>query len=475
MAVAVLLTLTSGIGARATATGVQETADRAEIRVPPIVRVDDRSEQPDELLKRGRALADERRYTEAIQSYDRALQQKPDFGEAFAYRALAYALTNAVEQALRDLNAAEALVRGLAITHKVRAVIANRRSDQDLELAELSKLLAIDPTDLFALTFRASIYQERRNYAAAMNDAEALVRLKPDDPSGYHLRAALLGTQRSWAKAAEQAKYLERTFATRPDALAAAAQIYSDGGYRERALDAVAKALELRPDASRLWSMRAVMRAPGDFAGRQSDLEMADRLSPGDLGVATSLGLLAFDRRDWKTAERQFTRVLQAEPRDFGLLTYRALTLVGLGDRAGARRDYDAALAVASGPGDLSMICRQLAREGMELAWALDTCGRAVAAKPERGAYLANRGLARLRAGELTGAVDDFSRAIAADPTDGDALYGRAVANVRLKRPGDARRDRTAALGISPNVEAEFAFRGLADLVEAHSSPPANE
>jgi regulator of sirC expression with transglutaminase-like and TPR domain len=138
-----------------------------------------------ELIQMGGAMADMKRFDEAITAYTLALQQEPDNWEARADRALAYAWINKLKEASDDLAAAEKIMPESAVSHRVKAILANRRSDEDTELAELTKSLLLEPENPFALSFRASIYAERQQYEAALADAEAYIRARPDEPYAY--------------------------------------------------------------------------------------------------------------------------------------------------------------------------------------------------------------------------------------------------------------------------------------------------
>lgn len=416
-----------------------------------------------ELMQMAATMADLKRFDEAITAYSLALEQEPLNGNILAGRALAYAWINHVDEASSDLKRAEQLMPEAAILHRVRAIIANRLSDEETELAELSKSLVLEPGNAFALTFRASIYQKKHLYPAALADMDALIRARPDEPEAYRMKAELLGAQRAWPEALRQAKLLEQRFPGQARALAAAAQIYSDAGDRKRALATIDRAIKSDPSFYFFWDMRSRVRRWDDYTGRRFDLETALRLSPGDLGLIASLGLLESRMDRWADANARFTQVLEKEPKDFGLLAYRAISWIKLGDQESAKRDYDSALSSVSGPGDLSMICRHFAREGAALDWALSSCDGAVAAQPLNASYLVNRGLVRLRSGDLAGARGDFDQAIENDADNGEAYYGRAIVNYRLGTKAKASKDRETALAIDPTVEEDFCAHGMCE------------
>lgn len=417
-----------------------------------------------QLVQMANALADLKRFDEAITAYSLALQQMPKSGEIYANRALAYAWINHVDEASSDLKMAEHLLPDSAILHRVRAIIANRRSDERLELAELTKSLEFEPHNPFALTFRAHIYQGHGQYTEALQDADALIRVQPNEPYAYEMKARLLGEQRRWSEATAIAESLKLRFPVEPRALASAAQIFRDAGNFTQAMGTIDHAIQLNNNLYILWDQRAEVRRPDDYLGRQSDLETALRLAPGDLGLITKLGLAAFDQGKWSDAKERFTQVINQEPKDFGLLAYRALAFLKLDAPDNAANDYKAALAVASGPGDFNRICGVFAREGIATDWALATCDKAVTAQPDKPYFRVNRGLARLRANDVAGARSDFDIAIAKDANSSEAYYGRAVASLRSGEQASAVKDRQTALSIDPNVDEYFIAHRMSDL-----------
>jgi tetratricopeptide (TPR) repeat protein len=452
------LVLSIGIGSVSPASG----QDTSPPKVPDSATAVPSSR---ELMKMASALADQHRFDESIVTLNLALKQEPENGEIFANRALAYAWVNRVDEASSDLRQAEQLLPDCAILHRVRAIIANRHSDENTELDELSKSLEFEPSNPFALRFRASIYQRRHLYQAALADADMYIRSAPAEPAAYQMKAQLLGAQRRWPEARAVAELLELRFSEQPRALASAAKIDSDSGDRAEALATIDRALQLDGGSYHFWDMKSGMRRWDDFNGRQADLDKAIKLAPGDLGLITKLGLLAFSRARWADAKDQFTQVLDQDSKDFGVLTYRAMAFLQLGERARALADYNSALAVASGPDDLSMSCRLFAMEGLALDWGLAACERALTAKPGEPSYLVNRGLTRLRLGDVTGAYTDFDQAILKDPDSGEAYYGRAITDHRMGKAAKAAEDRQTALAITPTIEEDFCAHGMSELL----------
>lgn len=424
----------------------------------------------DELVAMGNAMADMGRYSEAITAYGLALDQLPGNGMILANRALAYAWINRVDDASKDLKEAEKTLKGVSILYRVRAIIANRRSDQDAELAALSKSLQLEPTNNFALTFRARIFQDRHQYEAAIADADAYIRARPDEPEAYELKASLLGGQRKWASAIDVASRLAQRFPREPRSLASVAEIYGRSGKRSEALEFIGRAISINNDAYYLWERRAGLRYWKDFEGRKADLQTALRLAPNDFGIVAKLGLLAFDGQLWAEANAQFTRILEKEPNDYLVRTFRAMTIVKMQNEAAADSEFKAASKAASGPGDLGRICSTLASRGVALGRAIEFCNLAIAKNSADFSYLTARGLTDLRSGEIVDAIADYDRAISGDNDDAYAYFGRAIAHLRVGQTGQATNDRLIALTIDPTIEEAFELMQITDFLDRTKS-----
>ena len=224
------------------------------------------------------------------------------------------------------------------------------------------------------------------------------------------------------------------------------------------------RAIALDDQSYFLWKVRGGLRRWDDFAGRRLDLGEALKLSPNDLSITALIGLLEFDSSNWAEAGRLFDQALDKLPKDFGVLSYRSMVALKLGDLRTAKKYYDTALAVASGPGDFSRICGYFATEGIALDWAISACNRAVAADPVSANYRIDRGLTKLRLGDLDGAIADYDQAIARNPDLAYAYYGRAIAQLRKGDRTAAATGRERALAIEPMVDEAFVAHGLGEL-----------
>jgi len=448
-----LATLMLSLGSVAESGGQDVTGVAASAAQPTI----------EQQLAEASALLDRSRYNEAIEIFDRVLVRIPDFGPALAGRAAANAWTNRLDEATRDVDAAARSMPDAAVIHRVRAIIAQRRSDDTTAIAEYSRSLELEPGQPFALRIRAYLYQRAGNHAAALADAETLIGAFPHEPESYVLKADLLIGQRARPQAAAEAERLIRLFPQDPSGLVAAARIYDSLSDRSRALAAIDRAVALDPDSYSYLALRGGFRRWDDFAGRRADFAAALALDPGNTSIITQLALVDFKERRWRDAIARFSTVLADEPNDYGLLTYRAMAHLNAGDRAAAERDYRAATTVSAGADDFNLLCASFGREGFALDWGMEACNRAVTANASESSYRISRGLIALRQGRLDAALADYDAAIAADRRRADGFYGRALVHHRKGSSREAQADRAEALAIDPGIAEAFQSYGFTD------------
>jgi tetratricopeptide (TPR) repeat protein len=446
------LLLVGGSALAESVTGQQNTAAAAAPR-----------QTIEEQMSEGEDLLTLRRYNEAIVVFDQVLARIHDFGPALAQRALAFAWTNRLVEATRDIDAAARAMPDSVLLHTVRAVIAQRRSDDPAAVTEYSRALALEPANQHALRARAYLYQRAGNHEAALADAETYIAAYPDSVDGYILKSDLLIGQRDRRGAAAEAGQLMQQFPDNPRFLAAAAIIYDSLADRAHALAAMDRAIARNPDSFAFHLYRAGFRRWDDFAGRRADLDAALLLEPGHGTVLTQLGLLDFKERRWRDAIVRFSAVLADEPRDYGLLAYQAMAHLNAGERALAERDFRTAMAVSEGADDFSLICGSMAREGFALDWALEACDRAVGLNADDIHHRANRGLVELRLGRLDAALADYDAAVAADAREADGYYGRALVHHRRGEQQAAAADRAQALAIDPGIAEAYQSYGFTD------------
>lgn len=174
------------------------------------------------------------------------------------------------------------------------------------------------------------------------------------------------------------------------------------------------------------------------------------------------IGLEAFGRSDWSAARDEFRQIVTLKPAEPLGSTARydlGITLTNLHDYAGARAQFEAAIALD--PDFLAARSNLVTVEllGNDLGAARKSAAELVRRAPQsaRGLYLS--GLAGLRAGDADSAARAFGALLSHNPSYATAHYDLALAEIQLSRYDDAERELRVAITLAPKYSrARFAL-----------------
>jgi tetratricopeptide (TPR) repeat protein len=166
----------------------------------------------------------QRRYDQALDDYNRALEVDPQDGAAYRDRGNVYGLQRRFDQALEDLNKALELDPQDATAYSGRGNIYSwlRRYDQALE--DLNRALELDPQNVRAYLHRGRVYSWLRRYDQALEDLNRALKLDPQNGAAYRNRGNIYSWQQHYDQALED---LNRALEPNPQ---------DDFAYRDRGI-----------------------------------------------------------------------------------------------------------------------------------------------------------------------------------------------------------------------------------------------
>jgi len=279
-----------------------------------------------------------RRGDEAVAALRRALELKPDLGDA--WRALAdhlgalgdpegadAAYAQHLKFASHDprlleagaalvenrIAQAEALLRAHLKQHptdvaaiRMLAEVAARLGRFGDSEVLLARCLELAPSFTAARHNYATILNRQGKGAQALAEIERVLALEPDNPGYRNLNAAILGRIGEYGRAIETYEGVLAEYPKQPNAWMSYGHVLKSAGRREDSIAAYRRALELRPGFGESWwslaNLKTVPFAPADLAAMRAQLAKPD-LSPADCyHFHFAIGKALEDRGSWADA-----------------------------------------------------------------------------------------------------------------------------------------------------------------------------
>ncbi len=295
-------------------------------------------------LSRSAALAASARLDEALVSVDRAVAADPDLLQARHVRAKFREAAGKPELAVNDydeLIRREPSAKYYVARAQLRAAGQEAKRNEDLAAA-----LKLDPGSHEALTLRAAIAIEAKDFAAANSDIAQLQRLKADAQTIHSLRSEMLKKQ---GKTAELFKLMDDFIARNPkDATALNERCWAKATLNvsiDTALADCDASLKLRPNSPATLDSRAfVWLRLGQNAAAITDYNEALKFAPtmvaslyGRAIAKARQGDLTGARADLESARAQKTEI-EARFLSYGMTLPPELAAARLGGAASPER-----------------------------------------------------------------------------------------------------------------------------------------
>ena len=221
---------------------------------------------------------------EAIADYDKAIELKPNYVQAYENRSKAFNALGNYEKATADRQRAEHLKWSNENADKVidKALALDKRGDFKGALKLLNEAVKLYPDNQFVLVNRGNIYNDRlRDYEKAIDDYNKTIELNPKFSWPYLNRAIAYGRLKRWEEAIVDYGRAIELDANYADAYNGRAWSYCQIGKFEEALLDANKALKLKPNEANFFDTRASAYAGlKRYEEALADMDKAIKLSP---------------------------------------------------------------------------------------------------------------------------------------------------------------------------------------------------
>ena len=390
----------------------------------------------------------------ALQYWDLIIELAPGNADMLAYRAVVEARLGKLDDARKDL--VEAKTANPASVTVVGAASAISQYDHDFkaQVVSYSKLITANPKLAEAYAARSAALFGLGDLQQALSDTDTALMLGAKSVQLHVLRANIFKLNGNDSGVQSEADAMVRDNPNSELAYVAAAKTFASLGHRDQALQAVDKALAIKPEPY-IYVNRAEIRPVSDDADRTSDYDAALKLQPNEPDAL--IGKADILNRQGKFAEAASLYELAAkdQPDWQGPQIKQAAALYKAGQTAEAAIIFANVRAKADAA-KLNSLCWINSTAGILLDSALQDCRNALKSDPDNQNYLNSLGMVLLKLGQIDDALAAFNRGLAIKPS-ASCLMGRAIVYARKGNRVQAEADAAAARKLNPGIDDVYA------------------
>ncbi|GCL41655.1 tetratricopeptide repeat-containing S1 family peptidase [Dolichospermum planctonicum] len=359
-------------------------------------------------LERGNQLWRLGRYSEAIQAFEAAINQKPKFIHLAYYG------------------------KGLALYW----------SGKDPEaITALQQAVQSQPDFVPAWIYLSVVYRESNQLDKALAAINQAIQLQPNNPNLYNEKWAVLKDLKRYREA-EAAINKAIELSPRAAFYINRGLVRADLGDKQGAIDDYNLAIKINPNIAQAYYNRGIVRDDlGDKPGAIQDYNLAIKINPNDAYAYYNRGIVRYESGNKQEAIDDYTQAIKFNPNYANAYYGRGIVRNELGDKQGAIDDYTQAIKFNPNYAN-AYYGRGIVRNQLrDKQGAIDDYTQAIKINPNDAYAYYNRGIVRDELGDKQGAIDDYTQAIKFNPNYANAYYGRGIVYYQLGDKQKARED----------------------------------
>ncbi len=287
----------------------------------------------------------------AIADLSATIARNPQKIEAYMYRGSAYAKLGNRQLAIADLDRAVALQPESDVAYSNRCSLKYQLKDFQGAIADCNRAIALNPYQRGYYSSRGSVYYQLNRYREAVADFEIAIKGDARDGFGYlnrgFARVRMGDLKGAIADYTTALKLVERD----PEVTA---KIYSTRGtaqYQAKnypaAISDLSESLRLVPTEDTYFFRGNTYYESGKRAEAIADLNRAVALNPKYAAGYLLRGLVLTEDKKSRQALSDFDRAIALDPNLTATASAnRGVAKFQLGDRSGARADFDRAIGI---------------------------------------------------------------------------------------------------------------------------------
>ncbi|MEP0874722.1 tetratricopeptide repeat-containing serine protease family protein [Funiculus sociatus GB2-M2] len=267
----------------------------------------------EELLNSGNDLLVSERYKEAVIDYDKAIQIKPDFHEAWYNRGIALGKLKQYQEAIASYDKAIQFKPDLYQAWNNRALALSDLQQYEKAIASYDKAIQFKPDIYQAWNNRAVALSDLQQYQEAIASFDKAIQFKPDFHDSWHNRGVALARLKQY----------------------------------QEAIASYDKAIQFKPDFHEAWNNRGVALARlKQYQEAIASYDKAIQFKPDKYGAWNNRGLALMNLKQYQEAIASYDKAIQIKPDVHQAWNGRGEALWNLKQYEKAIESYDKAIQI---------------------------------------------------------------------------------------------------------------------------------
>ncbi|MFH1227324.1 MAG: tetratricopeptide repeat protein [Planctomycetota bacterium] len=428
----------------------------------------------------------QKRYDDALVSFNKAIELYADYAEAYNNRATTYFIKGQLDNAIADYSEAIRINQNYATSYNNRAIAYNDKGEFDRAIADCDKALSLNPQFASAYHTRGNSYNGKNDSDKAIADYSQAIKLSPEESRPYFNRGNTYHSQGELDKAIadfsqavrldprymkayyergniyREGKQLDKAIADFNEVIrldSKYAEAYENRGRAYLLKGALDKAISDFDEAIRLdskyieaYSNRgSAYRIKGELDKAIADYDEVIRLNPEYPEVYYNRGIIYHDKGAFDKAIAEYSQAIKFNPQYAKAYYSRGVGYDAKGEMDKAIADYSRAIILD--PKYIDAYNNRGLRYSQkgETDKAMADFNEIIRLDPQNYRAYSNRGLAYFEKGDIELAIKDYTKAIELNPNYVNAYGNRSGAYGSKKDYQKAIADSEQFLKLAPN------------------------
>ena len=264
-----------------------------------------------------------KKFIQALESYNKALELKPDFTDAQENIALTMLGMGEPEKAFEYYRQIIRQDDGNLKAHYVLGKLFSDTGNYVEAEQEIVKCLKLDPVNINCFAELGRLRAKQGKLKEAVEAYEGIIRLVPENYNGYYSKASLLY---KLGKKKEAVEYFSKVIELKPDNYRSyynMAVALDELGDKDEAIEAFRNTIRIKPDFidayNNLGVLLSTMNKPDEAI---SVYEAGISRNPEDHSLFLNMGITLFEAGKFRDAVTAFKTALELKPEELEIYYY---------------------------------------------------------------------------------------------------------------------------------------------------------